>query len=172
MRDPNPKFKSFKFIVSIIILLCFSLICIYIISIRDTNSQVAFCKNHFKSQRDSFENMKDRILTLQQEYNAKCIELWLKYPYEQDYFEIDEVQIKLTVEEIKWLKKIYNVGGVATLSRIIYDDERILFGTDGNTLAFVYTVNGKKPTYMSTPNEYWKWKREHLVNNWYYFIID
>ena len=148
MKDQNPKVKSFRFTVSIVLVLCFSLLCVYIISKGNTNSQVVFYKNNFKSQRESFENMKDRILTLQQEYNTESIELWLKFPYDQDYFEIGKVQIQLTVEEVGWLKNIGNAFGTEALSRIIYDDERILFSADGNTIAFVYAVDGKKPTYI------------------------
>lgn len=172
MKDQNPRVKLFKFTVSIMIVVCFSLMYVYILSKGNTNSQVVFYKNNFRSQRESFDNMKDRILILQQEYNTESIELWLKYPYDQDYFEIGEVQIHLTMEEVGWLKNIGNAFGTEALSRIIYDDERILFGADGNAIAFVYTVDGKKPIYMSTPDEYWKWKRTELGNNWYCFLAD
>lgn len=169
MINKKLKYRPFRFIAYIIIL-CLLVICVYAISKEDSSGTVRFYKSKMDSQRGSFENLKNRILMLQKEYKAECIELWVQYPYEDSSFDIGEVEIKLTAEESEWLKNVSITFHPEALSRIIYEDNRILFGVDGNAIALVYTVDSNKPTYMCYPDEYWTWKRKHLEDNWYFFI--
>ncbi len=169
----DSKFKLLK-IIFIITIVFISVILLKIVpaltyyNASNTYDDINY-KECFYEQRDSFESMKDRVLSLKKKYDTDTVELWLNYPYNNDYFKIEEKQINLTAKEIEWVKNISKACGTETLSRIIYEDERILFGMEGNHYAFVYTTTGEKPTYMSVPDEYWKWKRKYLESGWYYF---
>ena len=164
-------FKLSKIILSVFIIGgVISLL--YINALDDTNYITKLHKMHFETQKNSFENIKNRIMQVQQEYNCKEIELWLNYPFKDACFEINKTKVNLTEQEIEWIDDIYDFGYGECLSRIIYTDERVLFGFNGNGYAIVYSVNGRKPEYMSAPNEYWKSKRKYFKDGWYYFTTD
>lgn len=129
----------------------------------------SFLIENFKVYREDFENMKSRILELSNQHEYEEISLWINYNVGSQYFNIDDIQIELSPEEEEWVENIIYACGSDLINRIKFDDDRIMFGMEGNHYAFVYSVDGSTPQYMSVPDEYWKWVRKKLGENWYFF---
>jgi hypothetical protein len=132
------------------------------------NDDSYYIKN-FKMYKEDFNNMKNRIIILSDEHLKSEVSLWINYNNDSTYFSVGDTKIELTLEEKEWVKNIDDACGTEALSRIEFNDNRILFGMDGNHYAFVYSVNGKAPKYMIVPSEYWKWARKSLGDDWYFF---
>lgn len=88
-------------------------------------------------------------LDLSEQYEINEISLWMNYNNDSLYFIGGDVKVELFQEEEKWVKNINVLCQTEVLSRIIYNDNRILFGMDGNHYAFVYSVDESILQYMS-----------------------
>ena len=62
-------------------------------------------------------------------------------------------------------KDIYQFGN-NDLNRIVLNGTDILFGFEGNDIAFIYSIDGKKPEFNIPYNEF---NRKNIAKNWYYF---
>lgn len=142
---------------------------IVLLNIFFIHDYVRYINEGFRTYRSDFENIKVRILELSNEYNNQDIYLWVDYDLEMLYFDIDEVEVQLSEEERGWVRNIIEACEPEALSRIIYRDNRILFGMDGNRYAYVLSTNKTVPQYMSVPDEYWDSGRKKIEEDWYFF---
>lgn len=159
-----------KLIIILLFILISVLACSFfsILNFVDSSNDSYYIKN-FETYKEDFNNIKNKMLTLSDEYSQNEISPSVKCIPDSMEFFIGETKIELTEEEKGWVKNIKNACGTEALYRIDYKDNRIWFGIDGNIFAFVYCVDAKTPEYMSYPDEYWKWVRKSLGSDWYYF---
>lgn len=170
------KILTIKNVTIIMVLMCFVMIGLFLMVIAPA-AEDQFYIDQFLQKKESFEKLKDRVLTLQKEYKAPNVELYSYHPQYKDIFIIGEQQkdnpiviyekISLTQEELGWINDINEV--CEPFSYIIYENQRMVFGMEGNPYAFVYTVSGKKPTYMTSLYENRKWRRRKIGGGWYFF---
>lgn len=164
----SEKAKGIIFLSGYIFSLLVLLYAIPLILLSPTVSDDPYYIKNFRTNIEDFNNMKNRILELSSEHIENKITIWINYS-DQMYFSIGDNKIGLTKEEKEWIKKMNDAFKTEVFNRIVYEDNRIIFGMEGNHYTIVYSVDGTAPKYMTDPSETRKWVRKNLKNNWYYF---
>jgi hypothetical protein len=112
----------------------------------------------FKENKSDFQNMANSMLELKQNYVYDEITLWIWGEYDSKVFDLafssgSETSITLTEMELNYLEGIADTFWDDSLYRIQVTDTRVAFIANMNALAFVYSTDGKKPTYISYEGE-------------------
>ena len=81
-----------------------------------------------------------------------------------------EKKISLKEDILLKIKSLFR-NKYAAFDRIMFNDKRVTFCTEGNLYAIAYTVNGKKPQYMSSPTEKFEIEVERIDKNWFHIFI-
>ncbi|HEX2952940.1 MAG TPA: hypothetical protein VHR47_03030 [Bacillota bacterium] len=157
-------------IILLSILLPLSLL-IYFLMELDTGGNSQYCISNFSQYHNDFQTIAEKMLAVNEEIkSSEDHTVWIDYKQHQQVFcVLNGERIEMTEEDQKALNRVVNAFDSSTLfDRITMDKNRVTFNTEGNWYAVAYTVDDRKPRFMSDPKETFHIKVKKIVKHWYH----